>query len=630
MSLLGLPDFGNLQAFAGGSFAAAFSKEGPTWVFPRELVLASRPDGGLGFRLSVIRPANPMLPPEAHGQLELELRPGYPLADVEAELLRLGRPLRLEPVLPEIGWLAWTAVDAEASGLPAELALPTRLAWQQFGSARLALRVSLVAADYLRQALEQRVLVLGAEAALECLGVAARQPLQMELDPRQTRQALGERADAAGWLSREALELALLEPEALGLKLAPKPDPSRELAICLADQLTALFGRDPRAERHSGLSAAGSSSPALDSAASPSGASAALPAEEPRPATLNASGLELLAEERFLPGRLQVDLSAPRLTWRRFCLRADPLQAARAALAAGRAGELLPAPIIVPPLATGFEQVEVRAALPRPCRGLVSAGVTLEVPAAPPLRPQPARASGQLPEDGSALLLPLRLLPGEPLNYSVESFVLLDTGLRKRRLLGQRFAQQGARLRLGIEDLPIECLLLEARPELLELATLRGFLRYPEGELALALDNNTPNLALALPRSAGPTRLELEIVPNGPGRSATLVFEPARSLSLGRTQLPGHGPQVVHLEAQLVGPGALLALEFALEDQPPDAPPAAVLTLTPERPKRTWTYRASSPFQAGFRFRQRAAPGQSPAPWSELHSAPKLLSFPQP
>jgi hypothetical protein len=628
MSHLGQPDFGALEVLAGCSVAPGFSEEGTAWVFPGELVLANRPDGTPHFRLSLIRPANPMLPPAPHGQLELGLKPNYALALVEAELLRLSRALRLEPALPQGGWLAWTAVDVEASGLPAELLTPTRLDWQQFGAAQLALHLSLVAADYLRAALEQRVLVLGAEAALEWVGVAARWPLTLELDPAHTRQVLGERVGADGWLSRAALELALLEPESLGLRLTPAKGPSRELASCLADHLTALFSADPRRRREGEPSEPGLLSGFLPTA---SLGAAALPSErDPRPATLSVPGLELLPAERFLPGRLSLDLTTPRTTWRRLCLRADPLSAVRGALESGQAHLLLPPPVLVPPLATGFEQIEVRSAWPSPCRGLVSAGVMLAVPAAPPLRPQPATASAELPAGGGALTLPLRLLPAEPLRYSVETFVLLDTGLSKRRLRGAKFLAEGPRLRLSVDDLPIECLLLEARSELLELAQVRGVLHYPAGELTVELTSDAAQLALALPRAVGPTRLELEVSPLGPGRAIPLVFEPARSLSLGLNHLPSHGPQTVQLETRFDGPGGLLALEFALEDQAPDVAPAAVLTLTSERPQRTWTYLPPSPFRAGFRFRRRANPGEAPAAWSDLLVAPRTLTLPQP
>lgn len=78
-------------------------------------------------------------------------------------------------------------------------------------------------------------------------------------------------------------------------------------------------------------------------------------------------------------------------------------------------------------------------------------------------------------------------------------------------------------------------------------------------------------------------------------------------LSLDITVFPEYGPHSVQIEIDFAGSTNVVGLELTPEDQQDH--PAATVMFTPDKPSRTWTWFAKSPFAPGYRYRVYQAGG---------------------
>jgi hypothetical protein len=314
-------------------------------------------------------------------------------------------------------------------------------------------------------------------------------------------------------------------------------------------------------------------------------------------------------------------LSQPLATFRPLLLALDATGAVQAALSTGGRASILPPALIVPPLGTGFQRVVVSANLPDQRLDLLSAGVTLRAPPALPARPQAAVASAELtPPDDAAVLL-LRLAPGEPLRYVYSTFVVLAEAGSLRRLESPESAGEGERLALTPDDFPVRFVVLEASPDLLELAAIECRCRWAGHEVACALRADLATVAVPIPREAGDAVLELEARPLQAGRALRIGPLPAAHLSLGLPTFPEYGPHSVPVECRFGNSTPLVAVELVAEERAQDPQAVDVLALTPAQPSKEWRYFASSPFRSGYHYRLRGAPGAPAVQWSQVRSA---------
>ena len=142
------------------------------------------------------------------------------------------------------------------------------------------------------------------------------------------------------------------------------------------------------------------------------------------------------------------------------------------------------------------------------------------------------------------------------------------------------------------------------------------------------LDTETPTLAVPLPHDAETTTLEIEARSIHGEKALRLGPLPARSLSLALPSFPEYGPHRIPIQAVFDDDSTLLVIDLAPEDQAETAAAPTVVALTPNQTWKEWSYLASSPFRAGYRFRRHTGVDDEPGPWSEIRSpfAPLVLS----
>jgi len=150
MELTGLPDFhAPLTDEASGARAYwPFGGGSRCFVMPDALTLGSR-DGLADFRLELIRPVIPNLPPEPHAVLELSVATVSSRAERVLAVLRLQNPAAsIELLAPSGGSFRFVAGSSDA---PATLLEPIALVPSGLGSLRLVRLLPLDAALLVRE-----------------------------------------------------------------------------------------------------------------------------------------------------------------------------------------------------------------------------------------------------------------------------------------------------------------------------------------------------------------------------------------------------------------------------------------------------------------------------------------------
>jgi hypothetical protein len=592
MELTGLPDFQQPIPGDDGVLYPRFGAEGYA-LAPRRLEFAARDDGRPDFLLELVRGTAPDLPPAPHALLDFRVRPA---AAVEAALalLRLGQPAaQVRPAELGAGWLRLSF--AEALTAPPAHTAPVALGPGGLDIARALVQVTATDGAMLKGGLLAGTLAFSATAELELAGVAPRLPLAASFDPAALLAALLPLADPQRLLPRAAVEAFFRDGAPAGL-LAFAGDrdgaDQRLLAAALADRLAERFA-----------------------------------APHPAPGPAVEPFLQLADPAGVAPGRFRWDLAEPAAARRVAVLELDRLAAARALL--GADGPLATCrETVVEPLQSGFLPVLVDANLPAHREGLLAAGVTLTAAANPPLRPQAVVHTLMLraPEDRARAVL--RLSPLEAPAYTCRTFVMLRGSAGVQRIEGPERRHTGGRVQLTPADFAAPLLPVAADRDLLALADIAGRLSWTSGadggEVAFTLTAAAPAVALALPPGAEGA-ISVEARPRV-GAARRLGPLPARALRLGLYSFPEFGPHAVEVRCAFRGTAQLLAIELQAEDDPPGRV-RGTLFLSPDAPRKPWSWLARSPFQPGFRYRPAVAPGEAPEPWSAVqpHDAPLSL-----
>jgi hypothetical protein len=580
MSLQGLPDFSqplytaNSQTFYGYENAANGA------VVPQSIAPTD-------FSLTLVRGQNPIGLPKPHGLLNLRLQPVYPLTEA-LEAIRSQNPSAIvQPLLCQSGFLRlYSAIRTET--IPDDLKAPMPLAWNGLTLARYSLSVSESTAVTLKGALQGNILKLMAAAEMEIAGVAPRLPLQVRFDPAVLLDHLAALGDAQRQVPCEAiLNFFRGDVRSLPLEILPSENlgeiPLEGFAETLTDWVRANFGRF-----------------------------IPCPTDELKP------HVALATANR---GSVLWDLSQPLLAYRTIVMVLNPLAAAQQ-LVQTQGLDAVFQELTVPPIPTGTWPVFVTANLSDQRPGIVSIGVTLKAPSVVPFRPQARIVSAEFIPPADSAQLWLKLSPAEKLTYTFSTSVVLQDDSGVQQFYGEEIAHSGEYLSLQPGHFPVRFIPLEATPSLLKIATIKVICHWQEGEVSksqsIELQQNAAAITLTLPKSAIAATLELSAHSLDGTQSLSIPPMLAKNCQIGLHSFREFGTHQIEVECKFSDGTTLYAIDLLPEAAPVSA--ASVLFFTPAQPRKTWSWLATSPFQAGYRYRRHPAPEEPPAPWSETQS----------
>lgn len=590
MALEGLPDFQRLIRTDACLIFAPYGSAGAYTVMPDALEIADRNnDGDPDILLEYVRPRNPLLPPPAHGILDLRVRPHYEM-DHALKDLRARQPnaqcgraifssalLRLVPV-------------GEAAGIPPELQKPVSLGWNGLGHARYTVSMPPSAVALFKAALVGETLVASAMAEVEITGVSPRVPVRVRFDPAALLGKVLPLCDPDRRIAWEDLcRFFLKNAKSLPVEFSASPERLNleEFAQALADRVRIRFGSFAPAPR-----------PGM-------GPLMALTAPEP------------LGTQTF-----EWNLGDPTEVPRAFDLTLDLIDPARQ-LVRKHGLDSIFRETVVPAMQTGYLRVSVSADLPPERRGALAVGVAINAPARLPYRVQALAASVELksPEDSGAVTL--RFSPAEKPEYTYKPFAVLDGPKGPVRLEGVATQHEGNCIDVRRDEFPVDFIAIEAGPELLALATAKGSCRWLSvgtvAEQAFELNGEHPVIALALPKGAQRATLQFEAQARNASGSLRLGPLPAGDTHIDLYSFREYGPHEVEIECAAAA-GTVTAIDLLPEDCPDSPTTRSLLFFTPDQPKKTWSWFAHSPFYPGYRYRFRRGANEPPAAWSKACS----------
>jgi hypothetical protein len=583
MSLQGLPDFADSPI--PGVFGP-FEGRGQHVAVPDQLVVATLPDGLPDIRLQLYRPSTPGALPAPYGVLDIGLRAMAPLDDALDDLRELRPRASLTPGLLAGGFASLRPAHA-IDGTTPDLATPRPLGWNGLGSAHWSIRLSIADAILLRDELRTKVVPAVASATFELEGVAPRVDAVVRFDPGRLFPLLATLGDSDGLTTRPQI-VAFFGPAAPGSPDAsPSPAGIEIIGTVFDRAVFASAMADWVRARHAVLAPG--------------------PRDDLEPT------LRLTLPDGPGAGHIEWDLRTPIVTYRPLAASFSPLGPALDAIAAGDEERVIPPVAVVPELFTGEVEIAIRANVPRPRTGLLELGVTIVAPPNPPARPQAAIVSWQATDELDEGIVRLRLAPTEAVRFRSRTTVVLDDPVDAGPFEGSWTDHDGLRVDLTVDDFGVRFVTIGAEPALLDLARIRARIAWTVGAVARErvadLDEAHPELAVAIPLTADAPTIDVDAEPTTAGRSVHLGPLPLGRLQLGLHSFPDYGPQAVEIKGRFPAaatPDAIVVLDL-LPESTPDEADATTVALTALNPTRTWRYLARSPFESGYRFRQRSA-----------------------
>src|SRR5580765_4867834 len=360
----GAIDFQQPMKQRGLTIFRSFEQEDRFWLLADTLEIAMREGNQPDFVLELVRPQNPLLPPDPYGLLDMRVQPQYrsrealevlqqehPNASVDAAFFESGS-MRLAPA-------------GDLNDAPKDLFQPVNLSWNGLGVARFVLRLPLSSALLLKNALLGEILPLRAVAAMMVAGVSPRLPLKVRFDPARLEAAvaaLGNAERQVGW--HDIVQFFGQDPETLPLQLTSQSQnvAMDEFAESMTDHVCHRWASFVTASKDDGK----------------------LPCVFPAPADVGS-------------GSFEWDLSEPITVLRPVLLSFDPLDVARQ-LIRDVGPEVVIRETIIPPIKVGTLPVTISANLPAQRLGVLSLGVTINAVPHPPARPQAVVETAELVE----------------------------------------------------------------------------------------------------------------------------------------------------------------------------------------------------------------------------------------
>ncbi len=588
MPLPGAIDFQRPLTEQGLTIFRSFEEEDRYRLLPQVLEIALREDKRPDFVLELVRPQNPLSPPQPYGVLDMRVQPQYRIQEA-LEVLRQEKPnASVDEAIFESGFMR-LAPAGDLDDAPQELFQPIALAWNGLGVARFVLRLPLSSALLLKGALLGEILPLRAIAEMMLAGVSPRLPLSVRFDPARlvgAVTALGNSERQVVW--QDLIQFFRQDPGALPLQLTTQNQSvaTDEFAECMADHVCHRWGKFVPASKDDGK----------------------LYCVFP-------------AATEVGSGSFEWDLSEPITVLRPLVLSFDPLDLARQ-LIRDVGPDVVIRQTIIPPINVGTVPVMISANLPAQRLGVLSLGVTINAAPHPPARPQAIIKTVEFvePEDSAPVLL--RLSPTESPDYLFTTFAILDG--QEQPYEGQPTQHSGDRLDLQPGDFPLSFVQIEATSELIELADVRVVSRQtPNGssfEQSFTLNRDQTSVVIALPKDARTAVLEIEARSKDGQRALHLGPLPAETVRLGLTSFREYGSHKVEIECVFNGDVKLVAIDLLPEGR--SETPAEITTLhfTPAQNKRDWTWLARSPFYPGYKYRMHTGADGGLGAWSETQS----------
>jgi len=596
MTLYSLPDFD--QPIQGDGFQLFSPFEGgDALLLSDELEVATNADGSPDFVLELVRRLGRFAAADAYGRLDLRVAPRDRTADALAQLRDLRPGAMLRPAVFAGGFIRLQLLRLPGDP-PVELPLPAALAANGLVTHRVLLHVAPPLAALIKGALQSELLALTVAAELALLGVSPRLPVTVSFNPAALLTPLQALADDRRRLARSAVvEFFRQDLAALPLQVggALSSVIAESFAQAMADRVLTRFGTF-----------------------------VAAPGEQACPT------FALPAPDQSPDGNFIWDLAVPIQALRPVVLRLDPLTAARD-LVQRRGLDAVYREISVPAFPTGVLPVTVVANLPDQRPGVLEIGVTLNAPPMPPQRPQAAIATAALapPDDCATLALTLGAGAAPEYSYTTYAVLMQDSGVD--RLETPDREHSGGWLSLGPDDFSVDFVTVTADRTLLQIATLHGTLAWgtngSQGSRSFALDRDGSALALALPKDAADATLTVEAHSREGDRTLHLGPLPAGHLQLGLYSFPEYGPHTVTVACAFDDASQICVIELLPEDCAESNGSLSLLVFTPDRPTKSWTWFARTPFAPGYRYRPRREPGVEVAPWSDVRSPFEPLSI---
>lgn len=587
MSLKGILDFQRPIKAEGLEFYYPYEGGDTFFVLPDKLTLATDNSGKADFKLELVRGQNPFLPPKPYGVLDYTLQIGFP-TEQGLSMLRSVNPVgRLAPAQCTEGFLRMQAIGI-FDELPEDFQNPFPITWNTLGASRFIARVSIDTITLFKRALLNQLLSIEAIIECEIRGVAPRLPLIARFDPFELLTALHSLSDQPGLVSREAILSYFRKPlNLLPLTLEGPQEQviAEELASTLTDWVRVRFGKFI-----------------------------------PSPEKTIGSFVQLTKPEEVGTGNFQWDLSQAIEVPRVVILHLDPLSAGRN-LVAEHGIDSIVTETVVPAMQTGNISVLVTVNLPDHWPNILSLGVTIQVPPKPPFRVQAIHHTVELQPGQKYENVLLQLSPAEPAEYQFQTFVVVRDTQGIERLEGELSWHSGLKLDLTVDDFPVTFVLMEANRQLLELSTIQIHVNRTLENITeqFTLTLQQPSIAVALPKNASEASIEVEAFSITTNKTLKLGPFSLQSLMLGLHSFAEFGVHRITFYYEFTEEEKLIAIELLPEDKEETFENISIIHFTPDHPVKEWSYLASSPFKAGYRYRIRGQTENNP--WSEIQSA---------
>jgi hypothetical protein len=563
-------DFQNPVDASAGPVFREFGKLGRWIALPHALDVGRRIDGTPDFRIDLIR-AREAASGELSGYGVVDFRV-TPVTDLEAARQAVPDDSVIEGAFNG-GWVRLLVHEPDRAERTLVLA-PMRIASNGLGAVRLAAQLTLEGAVLLKRALLGEAVLVDAWAEMEVSGVSPRFPFLARLTAVDLAAALPVLSQD-GLVERAAVVDALTRTQ----MMAELPNGLSPFAVAdaVTDRLRILAGT-----------------------------------QVPSPATRLAEWwrLDLPAGDTEFRWDLREEVLATRVVQLRF----NPVALVHDAVAHGGLDALINERELSD-FATGFTPLVVTANIPDVRTPVLSCGVDIIAEPAPPHRMHTIHEAVEFvpPADRGDLLL--RLSPGEPKSYVVETFVVANLTNSIQEWRSPRRPATGD-LCLNINDFAARWLPVSATPQLLAEGTLLVTAKWSDHTLATTLTPRQPRDTLVTPLAAAVAEFSVELRgTNGVLRS------PVTTRDLFFLDLPlfaEFGSHTVEISVVFEDDGPdVIALDLA-----PQSELESVLTLsfTRSRSTRVYTWYARSPFAPGYCYRLFHS-GMPPRPWSSPQSA---------
>jgi hypothetical protein len=564
-------DFQNPVDSSAGPVFREFGRPGRWLTLPHALGVGRRIDGTPDFRIDLIR-AREAASGELSGYGVVDFRV-TPVTDLEAARQAVSNESVFEGAFGG-GWVRLLIHEPDRADGTLALA-PMRIASNGLGAVRLAAQLTLEGAVLLKRALLEEAVLVDVWAEMEVTGVSPRFPFVARLTAADLA------AELAG-LSRDGLveRAAVVHALTRTPMLADLPDGLLPFALAeaVADRLRLLVGT-----------------------------------QVPSPASRLAEWWQLDLPQGDTEFRW--DLTEEVLATRVVQFRFNPIALVRGAIAHGGLDALINENELSD-VATGFTPLVVTANIPEVRTPVLSCGVDIIAEPAPPHRMHTIHEAVEFvpPADRGDLLL--RLSPGEPKSYLIETFVIANLTSSVQEWRSPRRPATGD-LRLTIDDFSARWLPVSATRQLLAEGSLLVTANWNGRTLTTTLTARQPRDTLVTPLDAGAvTEFSVELrgtngVLRTPVTTRDLFF-------LDLTLFAEFGSHTVDISVAFEDDGPdVMALDLA-----PQSELESVLTLsfTRSRPTRVYTWYARSPFAPGYCYRLFQS-GMPPRPWSSPQSA---------